>query len=102
MGTVALMMDDSPVVIVSSEKANSANGMPELSTPTKKIARQRARRAGHWPRHSSSGSRNRAPRLTRSVAVATGPKSATARRMNMKDEPQIAPSATNCASHPAP
>lgn len=93
MGTLALMMDDSPVVMVSSEKANSANGIPELSSPTNMTGSHRLRSRPNWPRQNRNGNKNRAPMVTRKVAVGIGPNSVTARRMNKRRNPR---------SHPVP
>ena len=45
-GTVALRIDDSPVVMDSRAKAKQANGMPELSRPTRNTAFQCWRSCG--------------------------------------------------------
>src|SRR3989442_8539927 len=57
IGTVAFRMADSPVVMDSSANEKHANGMPELSTPMKKIRFQFFRSSGNRPRSQTMGSR---------------------------------------------
>ena len=63
--------------------------------PTKSVGFQRWRSEDHWPRQIISGSSMAAAMPTRMPAVAQGPKSTTASRMNMKDAPQMAASSRN-------
>ena len=98
MGTVALRIDDRPVVIDSRANAKHANGMPELSIPTRNIFRQCVLNSGSRPRSQTSGSRNRAAIVTRTAAVGSGPNSTVPMRMNKNDEPQMAASKTKSVS----
>src|SRR5512133_1152034 len=94
-GTVAFRMADKPVLMARSANEKQANGMAELSTPTKKTFFQCLANWGQSPRHNSSGPKNRAAMDTRRPAVGMAPNSWAPRRMNRKDEPQMAASRTN-------
>ncbi len=66
-------MADSPVVIVVTANEKSANGMPELTSPTANTLAQCRRNCGPSPRQITSGSRKAEAIVTRSAAVAIGP-----------------------------
>ncbi len=94
-GTVAFRMDVRPVVMCITAKANSANGMPELSRPTKRMGLARRTKSLQTPGTRKAGSRNSEASATRRPAVGKAPNSAAPRRMKRKDEPQRAASRMN-------
>ena len=94
-GTVALRIDVSPVAMCITAQANSANGIAELMSPANSTGRQWRRSAGHSPRCSRKGQRNRAAISTRSPAMGSGPNSAAPRRMKRNDAPHKLDSNTN-------
>ena len=97
-GTVAFRIDDSPVLIDSSAKLNSANGMAELIRPQIITGFQCWRSCGHSPRDSMTGSSASEAIATRSPAVGSGPNSSVPSRMNKNDAPQRAASKMNSAA----
>src|SRR6188768_2868819 len=98
IGTVALRMADSPVVMDSSANEKQANGMPELRMPMKKIFFQFFFKSGSKPRSHTMGNRKSAAIPTRTAAVGSGPNSTVLMRMKRKDEPQIAASMMKSAA----
>ena len=72
--------------------------MPELISQTKKTFFQCRISSGTKPLHSSKGSRKAAAMQTRSPAVGKAPNSLAPKRMNKKEEPQMAASRTNSMS----
>jgi hypothetical protein len=94
-GVVAFKIELSPVLICSTEKPNSANGIPLLSAPTNKMGLKCWRSAASWPRHTSSGSRKSDANSTRKNAIANGPNSAAPSFISKNEPPHMAASKTN-------
>jgi hypothetical protein len=92
MGTVALMMDDKPVVMDSKAWEKQAKGMAELISPTNNVFFQCWRNCGPKPRPSTRGSKKQEAMATRTPAVGRAPNSVAPSRMNKKELPQIAAS----------
>ena len=93
-------MDDRPVLMCITAKANKANGMALLSNPTKSTGRQCWRKTDQWPLATNRGSKNKVAMATRKAAVGSAPSSRAASRMNMKEAPQMAASIKKSANQP--
>ena len=101
IGVVALSTAARPLLMLSRAKQKSANGRPELKTPTAKLAFQCFAMVGPWPRSSAMGNRNSEAMATRTAAAGRAPNSAAPMRMKRKDAPQSAPSSTRSTSQAA-
>ena len=89
-GTVALRMPDRPVLIEVTAYANNTKGKAELSMPMNNTGTALRRNESDCPLNHNTGISTSAPITTRTPAVAMNPNSAPPRRMNRKDEPQMA------------
>ena len=92
---VALKLADRPVSIANAATAKSMKGRAEWITPTKAMVRQCWRSGARCRAINSSGSRHRAAPPTRTAVIGTAPNSGTDTRMNRKDMPHSAASASS-------